>query len=183
MLRSTLIALTVVGTAAPAFAGSYAPAPVDPVIAAPAPAPMMSPDWTGAYGGLSLGYGELGKDDTDDAMIYGVQAGYNYDMGKYIVGGELEYAARDMWDHNAADSTRLKGRIGYDLGSTMVYGVVGATMIDQQGGYAVGLGAEHMVTDKIGLGAEYLYENIGDFDSGSKDLIGNSIALRANYHF
>ncbi|QPM89059.1 outer membrane protein [Pseudooceanicola algae] len=178
-----LAATTALFAAGPAFAGAYTEAPADPVIVTPV---IVEPsaDWTGFYGGASLGYGDLDKGSfSDDSMVYGLHAGYDHDFGDFVLGGEAEYQARDMWENGAADSTRLKARLGYDLGSTLVYGVAGGSMVDDQWGYNVGFGAEHMLNANWSVGAEYLYENISDFDDSPSDLTGNTVAARVNYRF
>ncbi|NIZ11018.1 outer membrane protein [Pseudooceanicola sp. HF7] len=169
--------------AGPAFAGAYTEGPADPVVITPAPVVTQTGNWTGFYAGGSLGYGNLDFAESDDALTYGVHAGYDYDFGTFVMGGEAEYMARDMWENNAADSTRLKARFGYDMGETMVYGVAGGSMIDDQWGYNVGFGAEHMLTSNWSVGAEYLYENISDYNDTQTDLTGNTVAARVNYRF
>ncbi|SLN74519.1 hypothetical protein PSM7751_04166 [Pseudooceanicola marinus] len=179
-LAASAIALA----AAPALAGSYSePTPEAPVAVAPAPV-MMSEGWTGAYAGVNLGYGDLDRNCCDlDGTAYGLQVGYDYDFGTWVAGGEIEYQANDMASNRAYDSLRLKGRLGYDLGETLVYGVAGSTYIMDDWGYAVGLGAEYMLTDTVSVGGEYIYEQIDDFNGGSDDLTANSLAARVNYRF
>ena len=141
---------------APAFAGSYtAPAP-EPIAPAPAPV-MMSSDWTGAYAGASLGWGDLEVNGFDkDGGAYGFHAGYDYDFGTFVLGGEAGSTTRDIWHNGAADSTRLKTRFGYDAGPGLIYGILGGTMIDKQWGYNVGVGGEYMISDTVSVGAEHL---------------------------
>lgn len=182
-IKTLAAASTVALLSAPAFAGSYtAPAP-EPVVPAPAPV-MMSSDWTGAYAGASLGWGSLEVNNfDDDGMAYGFHAGYDYDFGTFVLGGEAEYMARDLWDNGAADSTRLKARLGYDAGPALIYGVLGGTMIDSQWGYNVGVGGEYMMTDTVSVGAEYIYDEVSDFDDGPNTLSGSTLAARVNYRF
>lgn len=193
MLRTKLIAaVATVVVAGPAFAGSYAPAPAEPVVMTPAPAPVYTGgDWTGAYGGISLGYGDYDFDpSSSDGMIYGLHAGYDHDFGSFVLGGELEYQAHDF-DTDAGFSsdsaTRLKLRAGYDAGNTLIYAVAGGVNVDSNmgddTGYTVGLGAEYKVTDKVSVGAEYLYDDISDFNDSGEDYTGNSISARVNYRF
>ncbi|SDI55229.1 hypothetical protein SAMN04488026_100452 [Aliiruegeria lutimaris] len=70
--------------AAPAFAGSLDPVAIEP---APTPIPVQtSSDWTGGHVGLQLGYGELTDGLEGDDMIGGVSAGYDWDLGDWVVG-------------------------------------------------------------------------------------------------
>lgn len=184
MFRVSVIAASAASLfAVPAFAGSYAPAPAEPEIVAPVIV-EATPNWTGGYVGASLGGGNLSGGGFDETkLVYGLQAGYDYDFGTYTLGGEAEYQARDMWKRNAADSTRLKARVGYDMGQTLVYGVVGGSMINSDWGYNVGFGGERMVADNVSVGAEYLFEKISDYDDDPNDLKGNTVAARVNYRF
>ena len=197
MLRKTMIAAVAVSAvAAPAFAGSYQQAPADPVVPAPAPAPVFSgSDWTGAYAGASLGYGDLTADtptagDVDaDGTVYGLQAGYDYDFGTFVLGGELDYSATDL-DFNGTDLdsiTRLKVRAGYDAGQTLVYGVAGAAHAESDlgddNGWILGVGADYKLTDDVTVGGEYLYHQFDDFDDTGVDIDGSTLAARVNYRF
>lgn len=193
MLRNKVIAaVATVVVAGPAFAGAYAPAPAEPVVMAPTPAPVYTGgDWTGAYGGLSLGYGDFDAgNDSSDGMIYGLHAGYDYDFGSFVLGGEVEYQEHDFDSTGGLDSdstTRLKVRAGYDAGTTLIYGVAGGVQADtnmgSETGYTVGVGAEYKVTDNVSLGAEYLYDDVSDVDGAGTDYSGNSISARVNYRF
>ncbi|MBT9382748.1 porin family protein [Pseudooceanicola sp. CBS1P-1] len=196
MLRNKLIAAAAVAStaaiAAPAFAGNPAPAPADPIITAPAPAPVvMGHDWTGGYAGLNLGYGKFKHSGDDgDGTIYGAQAGYDYDFGDYILGGEISYNAGDIdtFDGIDVDNTAaLKVKAGYDMGDTMVYGTAGAervySNIGDDTGWVAGVGVEHMITPTISLGAEYLHHQVDDFAGTNAKLLGDSIAAKVNYRF
>jgi opacity protein-like surface antigen len=159
-----------------------------PVAVAPAP---MGGDWTGAYGGLSLGNAWLNADNLDDSeMVYGVHGGYDYDFGLFVLGGELDYQTGDNLALGATevdDVVRLKARAGYDLGQTLVYGVLGAAQVNTSDaddtGWVAGLGAEYKVTDNVSLGAEYLYHQFDDFDGTGVDIDADTLSLRANFRF
>ncbi|SPJ25901.1 outer membrane protein [Palleronia abyssalis] len=161
-----------------AYAGGVTPAPVEPMVMTPAPV-VMSNDWTGGYAGLSLGYGgvnvdgdvfaDLDDDDDDDdeddlinfdidgdGVIGGAFAGYQYDFGNFVLGGELDLNAAnldfddddffgddlnvDFDDDGDTDDGgasfdqihRLKLRAGYDAGNTLIYGVVGAAYAEAE---------------------------------------------------
>ncbi|MGI3163642.1 outer membrane protein [Pseudooceanicola sp. 200-1SW] len=197
MLRTSMIAaVAAAAVAGPALAGSYQPAPADPVVPAPAPAPVFSgSDWTGAYAGASLGYGELDADlpgggsDDADGSLYGLQVGYDYDFGTFVLGGELDYSATDL-DFSGVDVdslTRLKIRAGYDAGQTLIYGVAGAahaeTDLGDDNGWLLGVGADYKLTDNVTVGGEYVYHQFDDFDDTGVDIDGSTLAARVNYRF
>jgi len=189
------IALATAATAAlsaPAFAGSMTPVPADPVPVAPAPIPMdMGGDWTGAYGGLSLGYANIdaGAGVDDDSVIGGAHIGYDYDFGRFVMGGEVEYEALDatVGGVDVDSVTRLKVRAGYDAGRTLVYGVAGGARADSSigddEGYVVGAGVEYGLTQNISVGGEYLYHNFDNFAGTGNDIEANTISARVNYRF
>lgn len=177
--------------AAPALAGSMTPAPADPAPMAPVPVPVaMGGDWTGGYGGLSLGYGNVDGGTLDsDGTLYGVHAGYDYDFGQFVMGGELEYQGADIETPGLTvdDITRVKLRAGYDAGPALLYGVVGGaranTNLGADNGYVAGLGAEYKVTNNVSVGGEYLYHGFNDFNSTGTDLDVNTVSARVNYRF
>ncbi|MFU8825414.1 MAG: outer membrane protein, partial [Yoonia sp.] len=140
-----------------ASAGGLAP-PVETVAPTPiAPAPIMpSSDWSGFYVGGQLGYGKVttplisGLDDDFTGAIYGVHAGYMYDLGSIVLGAEIDYDLTNMsldvpevpeqleGASLELDSIlRLKARVGYDAGAFLPYitgGVVRARVTGEQGG-------------------------------------------------
>jgi len=193
MLRQiTLTSALILGTSSAAFAGGI----TEPVIAA-APAPVMmtpvirSSDWTGFYVGGSLGQGNVGVGDADeiDTSNYGFHAGYLYDMGTVVVGGELEYSALDFDDFDAS-VLRLKGRVGYDAGAFMPYLTVGGAKLtiedgsdDSDNGYFYGIGADYAVNDSIRIGAEFLQHEFSDFNDGGADISAQTMSLRVAYTF
>ncbi len=54
-------------------------------------------DWTGGYVGGQLGYGNVECGGTDgDGAFGGLHAGYQSDMGTFVVGGEVDYDFADI---------------------------------------------------------------------------------------
>jgi outer membrane immunogenic protein len=204
MTRTLLAALSASALAAPAFAGSAAPAAMEPMIEAPAPVAMtMGRDWTGGYAGLQLGYADVegsggvlpaGIAVTGDDVIGGFTAGYDWDFGNFVLGAGLDMDIADLDVANAAVGTftlervyRLKVRGGYDLGNGLLYATAGGVGADVDGlgydtGYFVGAGYEHMVTDTISLGGEVLYHEFDNFQD-TADIEATTFQVRANYRF
>ena len=176
--------------ALPAFAGSPAMAPADPVPMAPVPMAMPASDWTGGYAGLQLGYGMLDFGGAEDeGIVYGGQLGYDYDMGSYVLGGEFDYTMADInFGGTDVDSmARAKLRAGYDAGPALIYVTGGAaradTSVGDDIGYVVGAGAEYKVFENVSVGAEYLYHKFDDFNGTGSDLSGSTVAAKVNYRF
>lgn len=184
---SALGATLVLATAAPVLAGS----PSEPVIE-PVPSPISvapSSDWTGGYIGIQLGYGELTKDLEGDGVIGGVTAGYDWDLGDWVVGlgadanfGDISTDAGDL------DSlSRLKLRGGYDFGRTLLYVTTGASYADSgdfgnSWGYFGGVGVEHMLDDAWSLTGEISAHRFDDFDNFDK-VNATTATIGVNYRF
>jgi outer membrane immunogenic protein len=166
---------------APAFAGGVAqPAPAPAVIPA-APAPMPSADWTGFYAGAQIEYGDVGvagaATDSGDGFLGGVFAGYRYDFGSFVVGGELDVNAADInlptVGGDLASVSRLGLEAGFDAGNMLFYGTAGAAVatVDvgadtlRGNGYFYGIGMDYAVTDTMTIGAELLQHEFEDFDN------------------
>ena len=177
-----------------AFAGSLQDATVEPPVIAPAPAPVFAGgDWTGPYVGLSFGNTDVTTSAAGaegDNGTYGIHAGYDYDFGRFVVGGELEYDKTDIDLGGAAtvdNVARLKLRGGYDLGRTLVYATVGAARADTSlgndtGGFA-GIGMAYQVTDQFTLGGEVLEHRFDDIGGSGIDADATTFNLRGSFRF
>lgn len=166
--------------AAPAFAGNLQEPVVEPIIAAPVQVQPIS-DWTGFYVGAQAGYGDVSSIDAGDSDLAnysdffdvgdgfvqgaslspdgglgGLHAGYLYDMGQWVIGGELDYDWGNLKDStttsiigvdgddefvvgNASadlkvkDIARAKLLVGYDMGDGLLYGTAGAFRAKAEG--------------------------------------------------
>jgi opacity protein-like surface antigen len=146
-------------------------------------------DWTGPYVGLSFGSAtaDLGAADETE-QLYGGFAGYDYDLGQWVVGAELEFQKTNdlsLGGTEVDDFTRLKFRGGYDLGNTLVYATFGGaqvnTSLGNENGFLGGIGLEYRVTDQFSVGGEFLSHRFEDV--GANDLDANTISLRGIYRF
>lgn len=166
--------------ALPALAGGTAePAPL-PVTIPAAPAPV-SADWSGFYAGAQLEYGDVDVSGllTEEGTggLAGIFAGYRYDFGSYVLGGEIDINAADIDLPAAGGSLDTVSRIGleagFDAGPALFYGTVGAARATVDAGadtlagngYFYGIGVDYAVTDQIVLGAELLQHEFEDFDN------------------
>ena len=199
--------------ATPALAGSLEPTPVEPAPVAPL-APVASPvtgDWTGPSVGAQLGYGSVDTDgagdDSEDGMIYGLRAFYDHDFGNWVAGAGVQYDATDIDLGDAGDLdgiAKVGGRVGYDLGRTMVYGTGGYAWIDNKltatlgaasvsdskfhSGWTVGAGVEAFFAPQWSVKGEYLYRSLGGetYFSGAIPLGTlnlHTVQVGVNYHF
>ncbi|HCQ64637.1 MAG TPA: porin family protein [Rhodobacteraceae bacterium] len=173
-LLATATAVLLVTSGSAALAGSVTPAPVDPIIPAPMPAP--ADDWTGFYFGGTVGWatGETVGVDDFEGVLYGGFAGYNYQFDNDMVlgveaaasTGEREYDLGGAFDTTFID---LKARAGYAVDRALVYVSGGYTFANydnaaewEGGGFNVGAGVDFKVFDNAFIGAEYIYRDIED---------------------
>lgn len=181
---------TVMGSAA--FAGNLVEPVVEP---APAPAPVVvneGGDWTGFYLG-----GQIGQLDADasngasgDDAAYGIHGGYNYDFGRFVLGGELDYDATDLDLGGGAtvDSVaRAKLKAGYDFGRVLAYVTGGVAEADSslgsETGDFYGVGVAYQVTDQWQVGGEVLEHNFDQFGTSGVGSDATSVSLRASFKF
>ena len=201
LIKSGLMTAVILGlTTAPVLAGGFAEPIAAPPVAAPviiaAPAPM-SANWTGFYAGAQLGYGQLQSDAIDEKpqdLLYGVHAGYLYDLGTIVLGAELDYDMTNIGFAAPAvdlDSVaRFKLRAGYDAGRFQPYltaGVAQATVSgDLDGtsnGQFAGLGLDYQLSDSFRVGGEVLAHQFDDLVDSGVDVEATTLTLRASYTF
>ncbi|MBX2804434.1 MAG: outer membrane beta-barrel protein [Hyphomicrobiales bacterium] len=140
--------------------------------------------------------------EIDNALTGGVHLGYNWQTpSHYVFGVETDIGMVD--DESPNDSshtefvTTLRGRLGYAMGDTLVYGTGGATWVgydtnddetfeDIGFGYVVGAGFEHKFGNNVSLGVESLYNEV-TLESEVSDLELEqefwAVRARASYHF
>ena len=185
--------------AAPAFAGGMN-TPVEEPVIAPVTYEPEAPngDWSGAYGGVQLGYGDVdsnGAGLNGNGAIGGVHLGYRMDYGNFVGGVELDHDRSNI-DLGAAAGdldhvTRLKLQAGYDMGRTLIYGtgglahakatVGGAGLSDN--GWFLGAGVDYQVTDQWVVGGEVLQHRFTDFDGSGVRLDATTAKVKVSYRF
>ncbi|MCF6443517.1 outer membrane protein [Nereida sp. MMG025] len=193
--RAIIGALALTAMVGGAQAGSI-DAPIEDTPIQPAPVPVAaSGDWSGFYGGLQLGYGDVGTSgaaDLDgDGLVGGLSLGYDLDLGNWVVGGGLDFDVTDIDIGGATDLDsvlRLKLRGGYDLGESLIYGTGGWAQADtsdigSDDGYFIGAGYEQFITDTITVGGEVLYHDFDDFDGSGIDVRATTAQVKLNYRF
>ena len=161
-----------------------------PVYKAPpllTPVPVFS--WTGFYIGGHIGYGWSrfsadGDARTAKGFLGGAQAGFNYQIGQFVLGVEGEYS----WANVKVDETLFAGtltlkndyfataagRLGYALDRLLLFGKVGAawtrdkwdandgfggtaTATSNRTGWLFGAGLEYAFWENVSVKVEYNY--------------------------
>lgn len=154
----------------------------------------LAADWTGGYVGAQVGYADLAPSDgrvDGDGTTYGINAGYDYDFGEWVLGAEIDY---DRLNINAGTGTnsvnadhlyRAKLRLGYDFGDAMGYVVAGPARLQTSAGSKTdafyGLGVSVLMSPQWSITGEYLYQNFNDV--GGVDAKIQSFTLRAAFRF
>lgn len=155
---------------------------------------FASPNWTGGYAGVQLGYGDI---DTNvagvqgDDIIGGAIAGYDYDLGDWVVGAGIDYdfASINLGGAAKLDNVlRLKLRGGYKFGDGLLYGTAGyayayTDTLGNDDGYFIGAGYEHLLSPSFGLGAELLYHEFDNLNGSGIDVDATTLQLRATFRF
>jgi len=174
-----------------------------------APAPLSAFSWAGPYLGANIGY-EWGSVTNSSAQPSGIagglQAGYNWQFGQFVVGAETDIqasAANDTfapWQFSNPWFGTVRGRAGVTIGNTLIFGTAGfaygSLTVDSAGnlsetrtsfGFAAGLGAEVGFTPHWSAKAEWLYLDLSDrtfsVTGTTNGLTANLIRLGVNYHF
>ena len=182
-----------------AQAGGMAQPVIEPAVMAPvAVATRPDGNWTGFYGGLSLGYGDVGSTGNvlnGSGEIGGILAGYRYDFGSWVGGVEADYDAANIDLAGGTGSLnnvgRLKFQVGADLGKTLVYATagwahgdatVGAASLSDSG-YFGGIGIDYAVAANWIVGGEVLVHQFDDFDNSGISVDATTVKARVAYRF
>ncbi len=152
-------------------------------------------DWNGFYAGLHFGASDADLTSgtaglSDHSPVYGVQLGYNHSLfNNWVIGGELSYGTAEYKGLGASkdmDTTRLKIRVGYDLGPTLVYGVLGYANVDlgsaNESGATYGIGIGYKAADRIIVSGELTRDSF-DIRSTGVDVDTTQLALGISYQF
>ncbi len=155
--------------------------------------PLNGYSWIGPYIGGNLGYSwgtTTNSGTSPNGVAGGIQGGYNWQFGQFVLGAEadLQASAADdrfaAWKFSNPFFGTLRGRVGYAMNNVLVYGTGGLAFGNvraQTGalseshwssGWTVGVGAEVGLTQNWSVKAEYLYI----------DLAGNQFALTGLPH-
>lgn len=180
-MRNVLMTLTasvlIIGAASMARAADA----IDEIPAAPESQDtmVMSGGWEGGYVGGKITEQRAtvrdGKNYNANGLGGGLYGGYNLQSDKIVYGAEadLNYSGVDSTKADVTTTQKLngsvRGRVGYDLDSFLVYGTAGIAATDLKAadrtssenntliGLTVGAGVEGKVTDTIIARGEYRY--------------------------
>ncbi len=192
MKQALTLAALAATFSAPAIAGTLS-APVTEAALVMAIPVAQGGEWTGAYGGLQLGYGSLNGSGglEGDGAIGGLTFGYDHDFGQYVLGAGVDYDFANI-DFGGATTlenvARLKVRAGYDMGDGLLYATAGGAQAQTSSmgsdtGWFGGVGYEHKLTQNISVGGEVLYHQFDDFNGSGTDLDATTAQIRTTFRF
>lgn len=172
------------------------------------PEPLSANSWAGPYLGATLGYewGTVHNNPTSPSGIAGgVEAGYNWQRGAFVFGGETDIQL------SGADDTlspyefsnpwfgTLRGRAGVTFSNVLVYGTAGFAYGDLRAdtfnlteshttvGWTAGGGLEVAFTPRWSVKAEWLYLDLSDrtfsLTGANNGLAADLLRMGVNYHF
>jgi outer membrane immunogenic protein len=204
-MKKTILAMTVATIAAASGAATAADLPRGPV---PYSAPASVYNWAGFYAGVNVGYdwGTVTNNSTKPSGLEGgVQAGYNWQNGQFVFGGETDLQVTGADDTFAPFKFSnpwfgtLRGRLGYAMNNILFYGTAGLAYGGVKGeisglseekthvGWAAGLGMEVGLAPNWSGKVEYLYMDLGNraysITGTSNGLESNMLRFGVNYHF
>jgi outer membrane immunogenic protein len=170
--------------------------------------PMRGYNWGGFYAGANLGYewGSVTHSSVDPyGILGGIGAGYNWQSGNFVFGGETDIQATDADDTFAPYKFSnpwfgtLRARAGYALNNILFYGTLGLAYGGLTGdlsgldeskthvGWAGGLGMEVGFSPNWSAKVEYLYMDLTDrgysITGSNNGLETNILRFGINYHF
>lgn len=158
------------------------------------------PYWQGGYVGANLGYqwaDVTSSGASPSGFLGGVQAGYSWQYGQFVFGGETDIQASGAndtfapWKFSNPWFGTFRVRAGMTAGNALFYGTVGLaygtltlhntlTSVSESHtgiGWTGGFGAELPLMANWTAKAEYLYV---DLDSSAYTLNGTSHGLSSN---
>jgi outer membrane immunogenic protein len=206
-MKKTILAMTVASLMAAAGTATAADLPRS---SAPyySPAPASVYNWGGAYAGLNVGYewGRITNSSVSPSGLEGgLQAGYNWQSGQFVFGGETDIQVTGADDTFAPYKFSnpwfgtLRGRAGFALNNVLFYGTLGLAYGQLKGdfigldeskthvGWAGGLGMEVGFTPNWSAKIEYLYMDLNDraysITGTNNGFETNMLRFGINYHF
>jgi outer membrane immunogenic protein len=141
-------------------------------------APAVGYTWSGAYLGLNLGHLWAETDSLATAprgVAGGIQAGYNWQYGQFVVGGEADIQGSGADDRFAPYKFSnpwfgtVRARLGYAFNNVLLYATVGLAYgggrleiaglseTDAHVGWSSGGGVEVGLTPNWSTKAEYVF--------------------------
>ena len=206
-LRGAAVATLLVATLFAAFGPAHA-ADMQRGYQTYAPPPPQIFRWTGPYLGANIGYqgGSMSNNPTEPSGIAGgIQAGWNWQNGNFVFGGEADINlsnAEDVfapWKFSNPWFGTVRGRLGLAYSNMLFYGTGGLAFGGFEAetfglsetkthlGWTVGAGVEFALTPAWSAKVEYLYLSYADraysLTGTDNGFDSNVVRFGVNYRF
>jgi outer membrane immunogenic protein len=170
--------------------------------------PLNGYNWAGPYIGGNIGYatGDITNSVASPSGVAGgIQGGYSWQFGQWVVGleGDIQASGANdtfaAWKFSNPWFGTLRGRGGFAMNNILIYGtgglafgnvraeVLNLTENHSIAGWTLGAGAEIGITQNWTAKAEYLYVNLNDSQFALTGLPNgyqfNVFRLGVNYKF
>jgi outer membrane immunogenic protein len=205
-VKKIFLGAAAVMIALPAAAADMVTQPLPPY--APPPVPSALYSWTGGYVGINAGY-DFGKVDNlplkPRGVLGGVQGGYNWQTGQFVLGAETDLQLTSADDTFAPYQFSnpwfgtLRGRVGWGFSNVLLYGtaglaygtgklnVAGLSETHTDLGWTAGGGVEVGLTPHWSAKVEYLYFDLGNqsyvLTGTNNSLTASLLRFGINYRF
>ena len=184
-VKSTMISmaamLAVIGVASAADLPTKKGAP-------PAPTAVAPFNWSGLYAGINAGITAPNSSLNNSVYggLIGVDAGYNYQYGPYVLGVEASssYAKIKQFNQPTVALTDADLVAGYSLGGLLPYvkgGAAYATDWNNRLGWNLGAGVKYAVSYNVDVFGEYDYYDLGK--NGGNKLTTSVVKAGVEYKF
>ena len=206
-MKKAILALTMASASVAAGTAAAADLPRGPTPYYSAPAPAVY-NWNGVYVGANIGYDWSKVTNSavePSGFLGGLQAGFNWQNGQFVVGGETDIQVTGADDTFAPYKFSnpwfgtLRGRAGWALNNMLFYGTLGLAYGELKGetfgldeskthiGWAGGLGMEVGLMPNWSAKVEYLYMDLNNrfysITGVNNGLESNMLRFGVNYHF
>lgn len=189
-IRTITAAIVVAMAANSAVAGGYSksgPVTAEPMVPVLQATPVATRfNWTGAYAGAAIGYGQmkLSGFNSRDQGAGGLFGGYRYDMGNAVLGAELIVAPTAFGKASLPNGDEIEAGASLLLTAgvpitqdarTLAYIGAGPTVLHTSGlggsktstGASVVLGLDHMITDTVMVRGAITYAAINNLSNAN----------------
>jgi opacity protein-like surface antigen len=151
--------------------------------------------WQGFYAGVQLGGGKfhVSNGNSDTAAVGGVHAGYLWQNGQFVFGPEFDVDAAGwtIGSTHVDAEMNAKFRAGFAVDRALFTGTIGyghtwasnGGSKGDDGGLVAGAGIDFAATDRVIVGADYLYHHIDTFNPGTVDTDSHTVRARLSFKF
>lgn len=155
--------------------------------------PAFAGDFTGAYAGAQVGFSDVNTSSglSGSRFTYGLNVGYDYDFGDWVVGGGIQYDRLNLSTSSGNvkfnSISRAIVKVGYDFGTMYGYGVLGAaqanTNIGNDTASVLGAGVNFQTGYKFDTAVEILYHDFSNLGSSGVSSDVTTFNLLISYNF